>query len=85
MSEAIEVVRDEEDGIEHKSRSVGEFVGDVRDEMKHVSFPSSDEVRNITLIVIINVIFFATFLFVVDSIWVYFLQAIEWLFKQIGF
>jgi preprotein translocase SecE subunit len=61
-----------------KKESVGEFVKNTRDEMSRVSFPSGEDVRKTTIIVIINVIFFAIFLFVVDLLWVYFLQGVTW-------
>jgi preprotein translocase SecE subunit len=61
-----------------KKEGVGEFVKNTRDEMSRVSFPSGEDVRKTTIIVIINVIFFAVFLFVVDLLWVYFLQGVTW-------
>ena len=45
---------------------MGEFVQGVREEMRRTTFPSSDEVRKTTIIVVINVIFFALYLFLVD-------------------
>ncbi len=66
-----------------KKESVGEFVQKTREEMSRVSFPSGDDVRKTTIIVIINVIFFAVFLFVVDVLWVYLLDGITWLFNRI--
>jgi preprotein translocase subunit SecE len=63
---------------------VGEFVRETREEMRKVSFPSSEDVRGTTLIVIINVIFFAIFLFVVDHTWAYVLNGFEWLVNQLA-
>ena len=45
---------------------VGQFINDVRAEMKRVSWPTTTEVKNTTIITIIAVIFFAIYLFVVD-------------------
>ena len=44
----------------------GQFLSDVRAEMKRVSWPSSTDVKNTTIIVVIAVIFFAVYLFVID-------------------
>lgn len=44
----------------------GQFVSDVRAEMKRVSWPSSTDVKNTTVIVVIAVIFFAVYLFAID-------------------
>jgi preprotein translocase subunit SecE len=43
-----------------------QFLRDVRAEMRRVSWPSANEVKNTTIITIIAVIFFAIYLFVVD-------------------
>lgn len=43
-----------------------QFLNDVRAEMKRVSWPSSTDVKNTTIIVVIAVIFFAIYLFVID-------------------
>lgn len=79
-SETIETVGDK--NVE--KRGAGQFVADVREEMTRVSFPSRDDVRNTTVIVIVNVIFFAVFLFLVDQGWTYALQGLEWLVNQIA-
>ena len=44
----------------------GQFLTDVRAEMKRVSWPSFIDVRNTTIIVLVAVIFFAVYLFLVD-------------------
>jgi len=64
--------------------SVGEFVRKTREEMTRVSFPSSDDVKKTTMIVIINVLFFAVFLFLIDRFWIYFLEAITWVVNRIA-
>lgn len=74
MSEAVETVPEKRGG--------GQFITEVRDELGKTSFPSSEDVRNTTIIVIINVIFFAIFLFLVDQAWVYILFGLEWLINK---
>ena len=50
-----------------------QFLRDVRAEMKRVSWPSAQEVKNTTIITLIAVIFFAVYLFLVDRIWAFLL------------
>ncbi len=63
--------------------SVGEFIQHTREEIDKTSFPSSDDVKNTTIIVVVNVIFFAVFLFLVDRAWVYILDALAWVINKI--
>jgi preprotein translocase subunit SecE len=79
VSEAIETAEKKTGGT-----GVGEFIRETREEVRKVSFPSSDDVRGTTLIVIVNVIFFAIFLFVVDRAWAYILTGFEWLVNQLA-
>jgi preprotein translocase subunit SecE len=44
-----------------------QFLRDVRAEMKRVSWPTTNEVKNTTIITLIAVIFFAVYLFIVDQ------------------
>ena len=76
MSEAVETVP------EKRSGGPAQFITEVRDELGKTSFPSSEDVRNTTIIVIVNVIFFAIFLFLVDQAWVYILLGLEWLINK---
>ena len=46
---------------------VTQFLHDVRAEMKRVSWPSLNDVKNTTIITLIAVIFFAVYLFAVDQ------------------
>lgn len=78
MSEAVDTLDKGK-----KKESVGEFIQKTREEMTRVSFPSRDDVRKTTLVVIINVIFFAVFLFLVDMFWVYVLDGVTWVFNKI--
>jgi preprotein translocase subunit SecE len=50
---------------------LGQFLRDVRAEMKRVSWPMPNEVKNTTIITLVAVIFFALYLFVVDRIWAF--------------
>lgn len=45
---------------------LSQFISDVRAEMKRVSWPTANDVKNTTIIVIVAVIFFAIYLFAVD-------------------
>ena len=78
MAEAVETASKESKG------GVGEFDQSVREEMRRTTFPTSDEVRKTTIIVIVNVIFFAIYLFVIDRAWVYILDGLTWLVNKIA-
>jgi preprotein translocase SecE subunit len=66
-----------------RKEGVGEFIRKTREELDKTSFPSSDDVKNTTIIVIVNVIFFAIYLFLVDQAWVYLLDGLTWLINKI--
>ena len=80
MSEAMA------DALENSSKKegVGEFIRETREELKRTSFPSSEDVRNTTIIVIVSVIFFAIYLFLVDHAWTYLLQGLTWLVNKLA-
>ena len=80
MSEAIDTVDNNTEG----KGGVGQFVRETREELTKVSYPSSEDVRATTLIVVINVIFFAIFLFLVDRGWTYTLEGFTWLVNKIA-
>jgi preprotein translocase SecE subunit len=69
--------------VKHKE-VVGEFIKKTRAELDKTSFPSSNDVKNTTIIVVISVIFFALYLFLVDQGWVYVLQALTWVVNKIA-
>ena len=83
MSEAVDTLQ-KQDGNGDGKTSVGEFIQQTREELDKVSYPSSEDVRGTTLIVILNVIFFAVFLFLIDQAWVYILTGLEWLVNRIA-
>ena len=66
-----------------KKESVGEFIRETRAELDRTTFPSSEDVKNTTIIVVISVIFFAIYLFLIDQAWVYILDALAWLVNKI--
>ena len=67
----------------HKE-GMGEFVRKTRAELDKTSFPSSDDVKNTTIIVIVSVLFFAAYLFLVDRGWVYILEGLTWVINKIA-
>ena len=82
MSETIDTL-DNGSGKDEKE-SVGEFIRHTREELNKTTFPSSDDVRNTVIIVIINVIFFALYLFLIDHAWTYILEGFTWLVNKIA-
>jgi preprotein translocase SecE subunit len=79
VSEAVDTVNDSK-----KKAGASEFIRETREELSRTSFPSSEDVRNTTIIVIIAVIFFAIYLFLVDQGWVYLLQGLTWVVNKIA-
>ena len=67
-----------------KKEGVGEFIKHTRAELDRTTFPSSEDVKNTTIIVVISVIFFAIYLFLVDQGWVYILEALTWVVNKIA-
>lgn len=80
MSEAIDTLDNKKEG----NPGAGQFIRETREELNKVSFPSSDDVRSTTIIVVINVIFFALFLFLVDHAWTYILDGFTWLINKLA-
>ena len=80
MSEAVDTLDNK--GKDRKE-SVGEFIRHTREELDKTTFPSSDAVKNTTIIVIVNVIFFAIYLFLIDRAWVYIIEGLTWLVNKI--
>jgi preprotein translocase SecE subunit len=67
-----------------KKEGIGEFIQHTRAELDRTTFPSSEDVKNTTIIVVISVIFFAVYLFLVDQAWVYLLEALTWVVNKIA-
>jgi preprotein translocase SecE subunit len=78
VSEAVDILDNGK-----KKEGVGDFVQKTREELKKTTFPSSDDVKNTTIIVVISVIFFAIYLFLVDHAWTYLLDGLNWLINKI--
>ena len=78
MSEAVAPIEGK-----HKD-SIGEFITKTRSELDKTTFPSSDDVKSTTIIVIVSVLFFAAYLFLVDRAWVYILEALTWVVNKIA-
>ena len=62
----------------HRTR---EFLGEVRNEMKRVTWPSQREVYATTVVVILTSVFFGLYLFGVDLL---LNNGVQWLFKRFG-
>ena len=67
-----------------QKEGVGEFIKQTRAELDRTTFPSSEDVKNTTIIVIISVIFFAVYLFLIDQAWTYILEALTWVVNKIA-
>jgi preprotein translocase subunit SecE len=55
----------------------GQFVRDTRSEMRRVSWPTANEVKNTTIITLIAVVFFAIYLFGVDRVWSFLIERLK--------
>ena len=58
-----------------------EFLTEVRNEMKRVTWPSQREVYATTVVVILTSVFFGLYLFAVDLA---LNSAVQWIFRQFG-
>ena len=76
MSEAVAHTK-------HKE-GIGEFINKTRAELDKTTFPSSEDVKSTTVIVIVSVMFFAAYLFVIDRAWIYILDGLTWLINTIA-
>jgi preprotein translocase subunit SecE len=63
---------------------IPQFLHDVRAEMKRVSWPNAATVKNTTIITLIAVIFFAIYLFVVDTGMTYLVKGIDWVIARLA-
>ena len=72
------------EAVAKEKEGIGEFIQKTRGELDKTSFPSSNDVKNTTIIVVISVIFFAAYLFLVDRAWVYILEALTWVINKIA-
>ena len=79
MSEAVSSLENRK-----QKEGVGEFIRKTRAELDKTTFPSSDDVKSTTIIVIVSVMFFAAYLFVIDRAWVYILEGLTWVINKIA-
>jgi preprotein translocase subunit SecE len=62
---------------------MGQFLKDVRSEMNRVSWPGINTVKNTTIITLVAVIFFAIYLFVVDTGMTFLVKGIDWVLAKL--
>lgn len=55
----------------------GQFIRDTRAEMRRVSWPTANEVKNTTIITLIAVVFFALYLFGIDRVWAFLIEHLK--------
>ena len=63
---------------------VVQYFRDVRAEMKRVSWPTVNEVKNTTIITLVAVIFFSVYLFAVDQGLARLILGLDWLIEKIA-
>jgi len=63
---------------------IGQYLHDVRAEMKRVSWPTASHVRSTTIITLVAVIFFAVYLFLVDQALARLITGVDWLLLKIA-
>ena len=54
-----------------------QFLRDTRSEMRRVSWPTANEVKNTTIITLIAVVFFALYLFGIDRVWAFLIERLR--------
>jgi preprotein translocase subunit SecE len=69
---------------EKHKEGIGEFVRKTRAELDKTTFPSANDVKGTTIIVVISVLFFAAYLFLVDRAWVYILDGLTWAINKLA-
>ena len=67
-----------------RAAALGQFLHDVRAEMKRVSWPSATHVQNTTIITIMAVIFFAVYLFAVDQALSRLILGLDWVIEKLA-
>lgn len=61
-----------------------QFFRDVRSEMRRVSWPTVNEVKNTTIITLIAVVFFAVYLFLIDQGLSRLILGLDWVLEKIA-
>jgi preprotein translocase subunit SecE len=60
-----------------------QFIHDVRAEMRRVSWPTLNHVKNTTIITLVAVVFFAVYLFLVDQGLSRLILGLDWVIEKI--
>jgi preprotein translocase subunit SecE len=69
MAKAVTMAREDEGNkVTQFPGRVKGFLGDVRNEMRKVTFPNRKEVQATTTVVIITVILFGVYFFILDQV-----------------
>ena len=63
---------------------IAQYFRDVRAEMKRVSWPTLNEVKNTTIITLVAVIFFSIYLFAIDQGLARLILGLDWLIEKIA-
>ena len=63
---------------------IGQFLHDVRAELKRVSWPNVTHVQNTTIITLIAVIFFSVYLFAVDQALSRLIVGLDWVLEKLA-
>ena len=72
MSTASDAIKKDDEG-----KGVGGFLRETKSEWFKTTFPSSEDVINTTIIVIISTVFISIFLYLVDLGWVFLLDQLK--------
>ena len=56
---------------------IQQFLHDTRAEMRRVSWPGANLVKNTTLITLVAVVFFALYLFAIDRVWAFLIERLR--------
>lgn len=64
-------------GEESLFARIRQFLHDTRAEMRRVSWPGMNMVKNTTLITLVAVVFFALYLFVIDRVWAFLIDRLR--------
>jgi len=76
--------RERGQSAQHRPGRLTQFLHDVRAEMKRVSWPNVKQVQNTTIITLIAVVFFALYLFLVDTGMTQLVLGLQWLLAKIA-
>jgi preprotein translocase SecE subunit len=78
VSEAVGTLEKKE-----RKEGIGEFIQKTRAELDKTTFPTSEDVQKTVAIVIISVIFFAAYLYLIDQLWTFVIDGLNWLVARL--